>query len=191
MAGPQAYDKLVEYMHHVKKPTTMAPSTLVDHAQTLFCYTNYLSMDENTAGPEIPMAQQWRLMLTMFPEPWVRNFTNSGLNPSTVTVAAMLAYMNDQLSAEVINNECKCGFDGGQHGNIQCMHSGQNNNYYHHNRRGGRGCGGNNNNNNNNNNSRNSYQHGGRGGHGNGCGNGHSLPPIQPDDECQIHGGHK
>jgi hypothetical protein len=25
MAGPQAYDKVVEYMHHVKKPTTMAP----------------------------------------------------------------------------------------------------------------------------------------------------------------------
>jgi hypothetical protein len=65
-------------MHHVKKPATMAPSTLVDHAQTLFRYATYLSMDENTAGPEIPIAQQRRMMLTMFPEPWVRNFTNSG-----------------------------------------------------------------------------------------------------------------
>jgi uncharacterized short protein YbdD (DUF466 family) len=36
MAGPQAYDKFVEYMHHVKKPTTMAPSTLVDHRH---CFT--------------------------------------------------------------------------------------------------------------------------------------------------------
>jgi hypothetical protein len=103
-------------MHHVKKPTTMAPSTLVDRAQTLFCYATYLSTDENTAGLEIPLAQQRRMMLAMFPEPWVRNFPNSGQNPSTVTVAAMLAYMNDQLSAEVINNERKCGFDGGQHG---------------------------------------------------------------------------
>jgi hypothetical protein len=87
MAGPQAYDKFVTYMHHpVKKPTTMAASTLVDRAQTLFRYATYLSMDENTAGPEIPKAQQWRMMLTMFPEPWVRNFANSGQNPSTVTV---------------------------------------------------------------------------------------------------------
>jgi hypothetical protein len=125
MAGSQAYNKFVEYMHHVNKPTTMAPSTLVDRTQTLFRYATYLSMNENTAGPEIPMAQQWQMMLTMFPEQWVRNFTNSGQNPSTVTVAAtMLAYMNDQLSAEVINNEHKCGFDGGQHGNNQCMHSG-------------------------------------------------------------------
>jgi hypothetical protein len=80
------------------------------------------------------MEQQWQMMLNMFPEPWVRNFTNSGQNPSTVTVAAMLAYMNYQLIAEVINNERKRGFDGGQHGNNQNMHSGQNNNYYHHNR---------------------------------------------------------
>jgi hypothetical protein len=64
------------------------------------------------------------MMLTMFPETWVRNFTNSGQNPSTVTAAAMLAYMNDQLSAEVINNERKHGFDGGQHGNNQRMLSG-------------------------------------------------------------------
>jgi hypothetical protein len=111
-------------VHNVKKPTTMAPSTLVDHAQTLFSYATYLSMDENTAGLEIPMAQQRQMMLTMFPEPWVRNFTNSGQNPSTVTVAAMLAYMNDQLNAEVINNKRKCGFDGGQHGNNQRMHHG-------------------------------------------------------------------
>jgi hypothetical protein len=32
MAGPQAYDKFVDYMHHVKKPASMDPSTLVDQA---------------------------------------------------------------------------------------------------------------------------------------------------------------
>jgi hypothetical protein len=57
MAGPQAYDKFVEYMHHVKKPASMNPSTLVDRAQTLFHYATYLPIDENTAGPEIPVAQ--------------------------------------------------------------------------------------------------------------------------------------
>jgi hypothetical protein len=55
MAGPQAYDKFVDYMHHVKKPASMDPSTLVDRAQTLFCYATYLLTDDNAAGPEIPV----------------------------------------------------------------------------------------------------------------------------------------
>jgi hypothetical protein len=151
------------------------------------CFATYLSMYDNAAGPEIPVAQQQRILLAMFPEPWVRNFTNSGQNPSTLTIATLLAYMNEQHSAEVSNNERKCGFDNGsgQNGHTKRIRIGGNNHHYQ--QRGGRWH----NNNYNNNNGRNHFHRGGNGG-GRGNGNSHgSLPPIQPDDECCIHGGHK
>jgi hypothetical protein len=110
----------------------------------------------------------------MFPQPWVRNFTNSGQNPSTLTIATLLAYMNEQHSAKVSNNEHKHGFDngGGQNGHTKCIHSGRNNHHYQ--QRGGRGH-------NNNYNNNNGWNHFHRGGNGGGCGNGNSrgsLPPI-------------
>jgi hypothetical protein len=150
-AGPHTYDKFVEYMHHVKIPASMDPSTLVDRAQTLFHCATYLPIDENTAGPEIPVVQQKQMMLNMFPEPWVRNFTNSGQNPSTVTIVTLLSYMNEQHSAEVMCSERKCDFNhyGQQNDNTKRMHgngngylnhfddyydghNGNNNDYHHH-----------------------------------------------------------
>jgi hypothetical protein len=133
MAGPQAYDKFVEYMHHVKKPASMDPSTLVDSTQTLFHYATYLPIDENTAGPEIPLAQQKRMMLNMFPEPWVRNFTNSGQNPSAVTIVTLLSYMNEQHSVEVMYSERKCDFNqyGQQNDNTKRMHGNGNSHQNH------------------------------------------------------------
>jgi hypothetical protein len=130
MASPQAYDKFVEYIYHVKKPPSMDPSRLVDRAQTIFRYATYLPIDEHTARPEIPVAQQERMMLNMFPEPWVRNVTNSGQNPSTVTIVTFLSYMNEQDSAEVMDSECKHSFNyGGQNDNTKHMRDGHQSRY--------------------------------------------------------------
>jgi hypothetical protein len=201
MAGPQAYDKFVKYMHHVKKPASMDPSTLVDRAQTLFHYVTYLPIDENTAGPEIPVAQQKRMMLNMFPEPWVRNFTNGGQNPSTVTIVTLLSYMNEQHSAEVIDNECKHSFNyGGQNDNTKRMRDNSNGHQSHN--EGPDGHSDNTNGNYSQHGASNSHEHDyhAHNGHPNGNNhthNGHangnhrgSFPPIQQDDESCIHGGH-
>jgi hypothetical protein len=202
-ASPQAYDKFVEYMHHVKKPPSMDPSALVDRAQTLFRYATYfLPIDENTAGPEIPVAQQKRMILNMFPEPWVRNFTNSGQNPSTVTIATLLSYMNEQHSAEVTDSERKHSFNyqGGQNDNTKRTRDNGNGHQSHY--EGPDGHSDNTNGNYSQCGANNSHEHDYRAhnGHPNGkdhAHNGHangnhrgSFPPIQQDNECRIHGGH-
>jgi hypothetical protein len=196
----------------------MDPSTLVDRAQTLFHYATYLPIDEDTAGPEIPVAQQKRMMLHVFPEPWVRNFTNSGQNPSKVTIVTLLSYMNEQHSVEVMYSKRKCDFNhyGGQNDNTKCMHrngnghqnhfddyhdghndntNGNNNDYHHHHDHSADNRGHNFNHYNGN-----YYQHGANSGHGNDKGRTHSghengnqrgsFTPIQQDNECHIHGGH-
>jgi hypothetical protein len=86
-------------------------------------YSIVLPIDEDTAGPEIPVAQQKRMMLNMFPEPWVRNFANSGQNPTTVTIVTLLSYMNEQHSAEIMYSERKRDFNhySGQNDNTRCM----------------------------------------------------------------------
>jgi hypothetical protein len=204
-------------LHQVKKPASMDPSTLVDRAQTLFHHATYLPIDENTAGPEIPVAKQKLMMLNMFPEPLVRNFINSGQNPSTVTIVTLLSYMTEQHSAEVMYSERKRDFNhyGQQNDNTKHMrgngnghqnhfddyHAGHsdntngNNNHYHH-----HDPSTDNNEHNHSHYNGNYYQHGANSGHGNGNGcthNGHesgnqrgTFTSIQQDDECCIHGGH-
>jgi hypothetical protein len=218
MADPQAYEKFVVYAS-CKKPASMDPSTLVDRGQTLVHYATYLPIDDDTAGPEIPVSQQKRMILNMFPEPWARNFTNSGQNPSTFTIVTLLSYMNEQhSSAEVMYSERKHDFNHyiGQNDNTKHMHgngnghtyhfhdyhdghnnntNGNNNDYHHHHDQSAYSCG-----HNFNHYISNYYQRGANSGHRHGIGcahNGHenayqlgSFTPIQQDDECRIHGGH-
>jgi hypothetical protein len=154
------------------------------------------------------------MLHTMFPESWVRNFTNSGQNPSTITIVTLLSYMNEQHSAEVMYSECKHDFnhDGGQNDNTKrtrCHgngyqnhfddyhdgHNGNNNIYHHHHDHSA-----DNREHNHNHYNSNYYQHAANNGHGNGYGcthNGHEsgnqhgfFTPIQQDDECRIHGGY-
>jgi hypothetical protein len=178
MVGTQAYDNLLEYLKHAKKPTSMDPSTLIDRAQTLFRYAPYLSVDGN-AGDAVPVAQQRRMILSMFPEPWVRNFKNSGQNPSTVNIADILQYMNEQYSSEVATGDNRKRNGNSSSTNTKRIRGGAGDQDQRRERRGGRGGG-----------------RGGRGGRGRGRNrNGDTwvktLPPQDPDDPCRIHLSHK
>jgi hypothetical protein len=160
-----------------------------------------LPIDENTAGPEIPVSQQKLMILNMFPEPWVRNFTNSGQNPSTVTIVTLLSYMNEQHSAEVMDSERKRSFNyGGQNDNTKHMRDNGNGHQFHYDGPDGHSDNTNGNYSQRGANNRHERDYRAHNGHPNGnnhAWNGHangnhhgSFPPIQQDNKCRIHGGH-
>ena len=98
--GPQAHDNFMDCVHSAKKPHGMDPHTLVSRAKLLFSHVPWLTREDGTQAPAVTEAESRRLIVNMFPHPWVQKFRDSGVNPSRTPIPTILECMQAQQAAE-------------------------------------------------------------------------------------------